>query len=89
MNSKRVALDPLSEVIADGLEANTHMPISALPLRLLRFAEVRRRTGLSRSTIWRMERGGTFPKRIRISVNVVAWREDEVIKWITAKIQRS
>ena len=31
------------------------------PLKLLRFASVRSRTGLSRSTIWRLERNGGFP----------------------------
>jgi prophage regulatory protein len=59
-----------------------------VPLRLLRFGEVRQRTGLSRSTIWRMERSGTFPKRIKVSFNVVAWREDEVEEWIVSKLQR-
>jgi predicted DNA-binding transcriptional regulator AlpA len=34
-----------------------------------------------------MERSGVFPKRVRISVNVVAWREDEVAAWIATKIQ--
>lgn len=31
-------------------------------LRLLRFPDVRQRTGLSRSTVWRLERRGEFPK---------------------------
>ena len=34
-----------------------------------------------------MERSGVFPQRVRISVNVVAWREDEVTAWIASKIQ--
>jgi prophage regulatory protein len=68
------------------LETKTSVP-TTVPLRLLRFGEVRRRTGLSRSTIWRMERSGVFPKRIKVSVNVVAWREDEVSEWIASKIQ--
>lgn len=55
------------------------------PVRLLRFAAVRRLTGLSRSTIWRLEHTGGFPRRIRISLNVVAWLENEVVAWIQAK----
>jgi predicted DNA-binding transcriptional regulator AlpA len=35
-----------------------------------------------------MERSGTFPKRIKVSFNVVAWREDEVEEWIVSKLQR-
>ncbi len=55
-------------------------------IRLLRFPEVRERTGLSRSTIWRLERGGAFPRHRRISANAVAWVEEEVMSWIRSKI---
>ena len=55
----------------------------ALPLKLLRFPVVRERTGLSRSTIWRLERRGEFPKHHRISPNVVAWVEEDVAVWIS------
>ena len=57
-----------------------------LTLKLLRFPMVRERTGLSRSTIWRLERQGDFPKHRRISANVVAWVEEEVMNWIHFKI---
>ena len=57
-----------------------------LSLKLLRFPAVRDRTGLSRSTIWRLERDGDFPKHRRISANVVAWVEEEVMGWIHSKI---
>lgn len=55
-------------------------------LKLLRFPAVRERTGLSRSTIWRLERHGDFPKHRRISANAVAWVEEEVMSWIHSKI---
>jgi prophage regulatory protein len=54
--------------------------------RLVRFPVVRQRTGLSRSTIWRMERRGEFPRHHRISSNVVAWLEEEVSGWIRARV---
>ena len=57
-----------------------------LTLKLLRFPTVRERTGLSRSTIWRLERQGDFPKHRRISANVVAWVEEEVMSWIHTKV---
>jgi len=53
---------------------------------LLRFPDVKRRTGLSRSTMWRMERNGTFPKRIQLTVNTVAWREDDINRWVQARV---
>lgn len=56
------------------------------PLKLLRFPAVRERTGLSQSTIWRLERRGHFPRHHRIAPNVVAWVEDEIVLWIRAKL---
>ena len=61
-------------------------PASAPLLRLLRFPAVMERTGLSRSTIWRLEQRGDFPKHRRISANAVAWVEEEVLVWIHSKI---
>ena len=58
-------------------------------LRLLRFPAVRLRTGLSRSTIWRLERAGDFPRHIRLSPNAVAWIEDEIAGWIRQKAGRA
>jgi prophage regulatory protein len=54
----------------------------APPTRLLRFPVVRERTGLSRSTIWRLERRGEFPRHRRISANAIAWVEAEIAEWI-------
>jgi prophage regulatory protein len=50
--------------------------------RLVPFREVAQRVALSRSTIWRMERAGQFPKRRRLSVNKVAWWEPEIEEWL-------
>jgi prophage regulatory protein len=58
------------------------------PARLLRFPTVRERTGLSRSTIWRLERRGDFPRHLRISANAVAWLEEEIAEWIRSKSVR-
>ena len=56
--------------------------LNAIPLRFIRFATVRDRTGLSRSTIWRLERQGAFPKHRRISTNAVGWLEQEINEWV-------
>ncbi|MBI4474768.1 MAG: AlpA family phage regulatory protein [Acidobacteria bacterium] len=50
-----------------GRRKRTEMGIEAQPdTKLLRIAQVRELTGLSRSTIWRLERSGQFPKRVNI-----------------------
>ena len=56
------------------------------PTRLLRFPAVRERTGLSRSTIWRLEQQGLFPRRRRISHRRVAWAAEEVLTWTQSRI---
>jgi prophage regulatory protein len=76
-------------VVADGVQGRARedsLERRAGVRRLLRFPDVRRCTGLSRSTIWRLERRGDFPKHRRISANAVAWAENEVLEWIRLKI---
>jgi prophage regulatory protein len=55
-------------------------------LKLLRFPAIQERTGLSRSTIHRLETRGDFPRHHRISPNAVAWIEEEVIAWLQSKV---
>jgi len=40
---------------------------TALHRRLIRFPEVKRRTGLSKTTIWREMRKGKFPKSLALA----------------------
>lgn len=55
------------------------MPI---PDRIIRLDTVLSRTGLSRSTIYRKIREGTFSAQIKISTNGAGWRESEINRWI-------
>jgi prophage regulatory protein len=65
----------------------------AKPRRIIRKPEILARTGLSYSTIWRYERAGEFPQRVRLNVDdtsqtsPVGWYEDEVDQWIKARIR--
>lgn len=53
--------------------------------RLIRKPELFLMIGLSDATVWRMERIGRFPKRLRIGGNSVGWLESEVMEWLRAK----
>ena len=64
-----------------------HSPSEAAPQRVLRFPAVRERTGLSRSTIWRLERRGQFPRHRRISANAVGWSDREVNEWVESRLR--
>jgi len=54
-------------------------------MAVLRTNDVVALTGLSRTTIWRREREGGFPKRIRLSPRCVGWDADEINAWIAAR----
>ena len=49
--------------------------------RFTREEECFRLTGLSRTTRWRLERNGGFPKRRQVSDNGVGWLLSEVLAW--------
>jgi prophage regulatory protein len=54
--------------------------------RLLRFSELRKTVPLSRSTIWRKVREGSFPKPVRIGKSAQAWLATEIDNWIAAQV---
>ena len=80
---------PVAPRSAPAQTAQTSPGGRILPRKLLRFPVVREMTGLSRSTIWRLERRGEFPKHHRIAPNVVAWVEEDVTTWISGRVQAS
>ena len=71
-------------------QPSAQVPIRAAPTsdsrpnlpRLISFREIAQRVGLSRSSVWRMERAGQFPRRRRLSENRVAWWEPEIEEWL-------
>jgi prophage regulatory protein len=52
---------------------------------LLRRPEVTRRTGLSRTTVYRLVQTGEFPAPRQIGRRSVAWVEAEVSAWILSR----
>lgn len=52
---------------------------------ILRWPAVHEVTGLSRSTVWRLERGGNFPKRRKITNGAVGWIRCEIENWVETR----
>ena len=53
--------------------------------RILRLPEVIEITGLSRTTIWRRDRDGSFPQPIRLGgegTRAIGWRDQDIYDWI-------
>ena len=63
----------------------THKPIKS---NILRFNEVRKRSGLSRATIYRRMRVGDFPAALDLGNGLLGWDENEVEEWRAARPRR-
>lgn len=53
--------------------------------RVLRLKEVRHKTSLGRSTIYRWIDEGRFPKPVRLGARSVAWIEHEIDDWLMSR----
>jgi prophage regulatory protein len=50
--------------------------------RAIRFIELKRTVGASRSTIFRWERDGKFPKHFCLGKNSIAWLSSDIDAWL-------
>ena len=57
--------------------------------RFIRDPECEEISGLSRTTRWRLERKGLFPKRRRISPNGVGWLLSEINEWVVEQMRQN
>ena len=63
----------------------TGLPVTRDAPRFLRPKDVARMCGLSRTTIWRMQREEKFPERRRITARSVGWLAEDVEEWIRTR----
>ena len=56
--------------------------------RILRLREVMRLTGLSKATIHRRYRDGTFPEPVRLGPQSIGWWRAEILEWLES-LQRA
>lgn len=54
--------------------------------KILRLQEVMNRTGLKRSTIYKLMNDSKFPKQIMLTERCVGWIEDEIHDWIVERL---
>jgi prophage regulatory protein len=53
--------------------------------RYIRADELTHMTGLSLSTIWRLEQDEAFPRRRSLGLSAVGWLESEISNWLTSR----
>lgn len=54
-------------------------------MKVLKYQDLHGMFGFCRSTLYRMEKAGRFPKRIRLGSRSVGWNEDEVMAWLNTR----
>ena len=59
-----------------------------MSLPVIRLSAVISKTGLSRSTIYALQKIGDFPPSIKLSERSVGWLENEVDEWIAKRAER-
>ena len=57
--------------------------------QMLRAPEVMARVGLSRTTIWRRVRAGTFPAPLALGENSIGWPAREISAWLESRDRRT
>jgi len=68
-------------MLSDSPAGSPPAPAPAPGGGLIRWPDVQTLTGLSRSTVDRLERAGSFPRRVILSENAVGWRKAEILAW--------
>jgi len=64
-------------------------PTSQRPTSFIRLAEVKQRTGLSRSSIYAKIADGDFPAPINLGARAVAWIDHEIEDWMSERVSAS
>jgi prophage regulatory protein len=54
-------------------------------IQLFRLKDVEQLTGLSKSSVYRLEAVKQFPQRVKLSVRCSAWKSDEILAWMASR----
>ena len=54
-------------------------------MELIGQKELLRILPISRSTLWRLRRGGRFPAAVQLTARRIAYRRDEVEAWMNSR----
>jgi len=57
-------------------------------IKLLRIADVSKKTTLAKSTIWLKMSQGKFPKPTKLSPAINVWKESDIDLWIENKFSK-
>lgn len=68
------------------MQTKSQLQVRTTVHALERLPRVMRRTGLSKSEIYRRMRAGSFPKAIALGPKTVAWSAAKIDRWISERV---
>jgi prophage regulatory protein len=69
-------------------ERNTREATVSEPDVILREPEQRRLTGLCRTTRWKLEKAGDYPRAIQLTLRARGHLRSEVLAWLASRARR-
>lgn len=63
------------------------MGCGMVPIKLIKLSSVLESTALGRSRLYKLIQEGLFPAPVQLGVRSVAWDENEVNRWIEARLK--
>lgn len=61
------------------------MTLSIDDIRILRLPEVKRITGLGRTSIYQMMKDGIFPRSISLGSRAIGWKFGDIREWLESR----
>lgn len=80
MMSLEVHMKP--NVSAPQRKAPKQRPIGPLPDRIVSIADTSAMVNMSRTSLWRREKAGTFPRRVRTGERGCGYKLSELLAWL-------
>lgn len=96
MNSSNISAqhptEPIStsnNVLPESYPGCASVPQPREPKKYMRLPRVKERTGLGKTTIYKMQSRGEFPMSRELTPGAVGWLEEEIEAWCTRRDQAS
>ena len=64
---------------------STHEPVTIPATGYIRVSQLIKIIPFSASTIWRKAKKGDFPKPVKLSEQITAWRVEDIKAWMNAQ----
>lgn len=58
-----------------------------IPMKIIRPTQLAEMHSVSTTTIWRLEKRGELPPRLKILQRAVGWRESDIEAWLNEKAE--